>query len=406
MNASKKYIWVIGGSLHHVTTILEAQKLGYGVVCSDYNSGCVAKGLADKFVNISIYDEQGHIQAILELREQGIEVAGIVCIAVDAAMTMGAVNDYFGFCGVSKAIAQTCKDKTLLRQTLQNSSVPNAYFQIITADNVAQLTLVDLPLPVIVKPHNGFGSVGAKIFQELNGIKTHIYGLLQDFDKVLIEEFYIGEEQTVEAIFDCDGNFVPEFITDRFFQRTQYPVEIGLQHPSSLNESSQNALFELAYQVGKVLGIQSGTIKLDSIMTAKGPRLIEATVRVAGGFDPNFLVPAATGKNIVQNAILTAMGEPLRPQALIDVKHKFALTGSPLPPAGKIVSITGIEAAKKLSGVKEVFMLAKVGDRIKPYKDGTSRVCFVLVAESSLEQAQETLQTALNTINIWTQCDD
>lgn len=395
-----EYIWIIGGSIHQLPAIEEAKKLGLGVICSDLNDNCEAKKIVDIFVNISIYDKVAHIQNIEKLKNAGIDIKGITCIAVDAAITMGAVNDYFGFCGVSEEIASICKDKTLFREKLENSDIPNAKFKVLKKDDKNFDLGFDFPL--IVKPNNGFGSIGAKIFYNKKGMQKHIDELFNNFDKVLIEEFFIGEEQTVEAIFDFNGNFVPEFITDRFFTRNTYPVEIGLENPTSLSKDTQEELFLLAKKTGNLLGIKSGTIKLDSIVTKNGARIIEATVRVAGGLDPYFLVPAATGKNIMQNSILTALGRPLKKEALENKKNKYALTGSPLPTPGKIISIKGIDEAKKIKGVEKIFIFAKEGDIIKEYKDGTSRICFVLVADESLEIAQNILKEAIELIKIET----
>lgn len=398
-----QYIWIIGGSIHQIPAINEAKSLGLGVICSDLNKNCEAKKLVDIFINISIYDKESHIENIKRLQEDNINIGGIVCIAVDAAITMGAVNDHFGFCGISEKIAQLCKDKTLFRQLLESSNIANAKYTVVTKIDIDTTDLSSLEYPVIVKPNNGFGSIGAKIFHNLDGILEHTKLLLNNFDKVLIEEFFIGEEQTVEAIFDCHGEFLPEFITDRFFSRERYPIETGLQNPSSLPKKTQDELFKLAYDTGKLLGIRSGTIKLDTIITKQGPRIIEATVRVAGGLDPYFLVPLATNKNIMQNAILTALDKPTKDEAFIDTKHHYALTGSPMPKSGKIISISGIETAKYIAGVKDIFLFAKVGDTIKEYKDGTSRVCFVLVSDKSKDKANTILKKAIDTIKIKTE---
>jgi biotin carboxylase len=401
----KEYIWIIGGSIHQIPAIEEAKSLGLGIVCSDYNKDCIAKKRVDIFVNISIYDKEAHIKEIKRLKKEGINITGIVCIAVDAAITMGAVNDYFGFYGISEEIASICKDKALFRKKMDEWDIENARFDVLTKDDFNNFDLDKLNFPIIVKPNNGFGSIGAKIFYNKEGIKEHLELILKElkFEKALIEEYYVGEEQTVEAIFDYKGNFTPEFITDRFFKKEVYPVEIGLRNPSSLSKKVQDELFSLAKKVGKGLGIKSGTIKLDSILTNKGARIIEATVRVAGGLDPYFLVPAATGKNIMQNAILTALGKPLKEESLLNKKNKIALTGSPLPTPGIIKSIKGIEKAKKLSGVKEVFIFAKVGDRVKEYFDGTSRVCYILVSANNEKEAKEILDEAIKLVEIETQ---
>src|SRR5574344_191343 len=159
-----EYIWIIGGSIHQIPSIEEAKRLGLGVICSDLNDNCEAKNIVDIFVNISIYDKIAHIENIKKLKNDGIDIKGIVCIAVDAAITMGAVNDYFGFCGISEEIATICKDKTLFREKLENSDIPNAKFKVLKKYDKNFDFSFDFP--IIVKLNNGFGSIGAKIFYD------------------------------------------------------------------------------------------------------------------------------------------------------------------------------------------------------------------------------------------------
>jgi len=192
----------------------------------------------------------------------------------------------------------------------------------------------------------------------------------------LIEKCWEGSEHTVETIFDVNGNFHPCFITDRKFDKKNgYALEVGLRHPSILPIKIQKEMFVLAEKVAKDLGVKIGAAKYDMMLTKDGPRILEMTVRLSGGFDCQYLVPASTGKNVLRAAILTALGKPFPSDLLKDVKHKVGLTDSIWPKPGKIITITGIEEAEKVLGYEHIFFRYNEGDLIEPYVDCTKRVC-------------------------------
>ena len=68
-------------------------------------------------------------------------------------------------------------------------------------------------------------------------------------------------------------------------------------------------MYLLAEEVSKTMKVKIGASKFDMILTETGPKIIEMTVRLSGGFDCQYLVPAATGKNILAAAILTSQGK-------------------------------------------------------------------------------------------------
>ena len=74
-----------------------------------------------------------------------------------------------------------------------------------------------------------------------------------------------------------------------------------------LQKFKKNA-FTLAKNVSNKLGIKIGAAKFDMIITNDGPKIIEMTTRLSGGFDCQYVVPASTGKNVVMAAVMTACG--------------------------------------------------------------------------------------------------
>jgi biotin carboxylase len=137
------------------------------------------------------------------------------------------------------------------------------------------------------------------------------------------------------------------------------------------------------------------------MVTEDGVRVIEATTRFSGGFDCQYLVPAATGKNILRAGILTCTGshEPLSPY-LRAQWNKVALSESLWPPLGRIVSIKGLAGAGRIPGVELIVFRKKVGDEVTPYIDCATRVCFIITSGNTEEEAREVMEKAKQTIKV------
>lgn len=401
---NKEYFWVIGGGVLQLPLIEEARDLGLYIIVSDLNNECAAKEKSDIFVHLDIFDIQGHLAY---LKNSTLNIVGVLAAGIDAPETMAAMNEYLGLKGVSLSTALLCKNKDQFRVKLKTLGYPVPGFVIIdsTSNNNYQKNINTLSFPVIVKPTNNSGSRDMKIFYENNDfVYEFIQKNLEKYEVILVEELWIGSEQTVECLVDIEGVFHNGFITDRaFIFEGGYPVETGLVHPTQLDEAKQKALYNLAKKVAIDLDINVGAVKLDTIYTKEGPRIIELTVRHSGGFDCQYLVPRTTGKNILKCAILTAIQKKFDIKLLKDTLNKYGVTGSIWPKQGTIKSIKGIEEAKKLQGVEEIFLRHDVGDEIKEYNDCASRVIFIICTGDSLDEANLILEKAKEIIKIETE---
>ena len=220
----------------------------------------------------------------------------------------------------------------------------------------------------------------------------------------LVEELLYGPEQTVETLFDANGKFRPCFITDRRFdEKSEWAIELEVEHPTTLSIATQKKLYELVGRTAKLLGITTGAAKADTMVTKNGPVIIEMTTRLSGGFDCQYLVPMATGKNVLRAAILTSLGKKFPASLLQDRQNRVAVLDSLWPkPGGRIVSIEGVEEAKRMPGFELFFMRYKVGDIVKPYVDNAKRVCFVIASGKDRKEAKENLKRILAAITIKT----
>ncbi len=371
-----KYLWILGGGLLQIAAIEEADKMGLKTIISDMNDKCVCASMADMFIHLDIFDIKGHLEALRTLQGDGFDIAGVLCEGIDCPETAAHMQVYLGKPTAPPEIARICHNKIEFRKAMR---------------------VLGYPVPTITKPliiktqTEGSGSRGTVMYPEC---------------KYLVEERMYGTEHTVETLFDTEGMFWPCFITDRHFDYSAgYALETGLRHPSVLPEYVQRKAYQIAENLGRDLGIKAGPFKLDIMVTEDGVRVIEATTRFSGGFDAQYLVPAATGKNILRAGILTCMGEKLQHwvdgiEALHSKWSKISLSESLWPPMGKIVAIDGIEEALDIDGVEQIFFRKEVGDYVEPYIDCGKRVCFIITSGDTEEDARKAMEEAKKTIRI------
>lgn len=395
-----------------VPLIEEAKRLGMSSLVTDMNPACVCALLADKFFPLDIFDIAGHLALADTLVAEGICIRGVLAAGIDAPETMARIAQHLRLPGVRPEIAQLVNHKANFRQRLEALGYPVPRYISFSSAQLDELPALaeSIGYPLIIKNTDSSGSRGTRIFRSPN------IALMREVAQIaiavsrsgtaLIESCWDGTEHTVETLFDINGYFHPCFITDRHFEKAEgYALETGLRHPSALPQITQDTMYALAHSVAKDLGVTVGAAKFDFMVTEEGPRIIEMTVRLSGGFDSQYLVPAATGKAVLKAAILTAIGQPFHESLLVDSVHRVGVTGSLWPMPGRIVAISGVENASSLPGVEQIFFRCSIGDVVQPYVDCTRRVCFIVATGVDEKDAISHLTRAREAITIHVEQD-
>lgn len=390
-----------------VPIIEEASRLGMCSIVTDLNPRCVCALLADKFFAIDIFDIDSHLLLADQFINKNINIRGVLAAGIDAPETMARLAKHMRLPGVKPEIAQLVHHKANFRKRLEELGYPVPKYASISREQLHELPSIAslIGYPLIIKNTDSSGSRGTRIFREFN------LKLMQEAAQIaikvsksgtaLIESCWEGSEHTVETLFDVHGRFHPCFITDRNFNKSDgYALETGLRHPSTLSKLLQSEMYSIAYSVAEDFGVTIGAAKFDFMVTPDGPRIIEMTVRLSGGYDCQYLVPLTTGKSVLRAAIQTAIGEDFDGSLLVDHLNHIGVTGSLWPPPGIITAISGVEEARKLPGIKQIFFRAAVGDIVAPYVDCTRRICFIIATGTNEAVARDNLRRAENTIQI------
>jgi len=146
------------------------------------------------------------------------------------------------------------------------------------------------------------------------------------------------------------------------------------------------------------VGVDKGAFKGDLIVVNGKPRIIEVTARTSGGFDSQYRKPYSFGIDLIKATIDIAVGKKLDFLDIVPRWFKWSKTFSIFPKPGKIIKIDGIEEAKKISGVKNIFITAKENDIIPDYVHSATRVNHIIIVGKTLHDLNELQEKVKNTI--------
>ena len=378
---------------------LAARKLGLDVVAIDPLDTVVGADLADKFYQSDL----AALETILSIAEKH-SVDGILTLAADYPVpTVAKVCQQLNLTGLTETAAMLSTNKAKMRQALQAKGVEIPQWQETHNIEAAIQAVRDLGNSVIVKPADSSGGRGVTLLE----ITATNQDISQAFNKalsfsqegtVMIEEFIAGQEISVEAV-TIDGKTEIVRITDKLTSEAPFFVEIGHSQPTQLGERAIERVKELTNAAIAALEIDNSPSHTEIRFSGDRPYIIEVGARLGGGYITSHLVPFSSGVDLVKAAVQLAIGEA---PDLKHAKERGAAIRFLRPTPGQVVSVQGIDEVKKMSGVKEVSVEVNVGDRIKPLRDATTRVGYVICEAENALAAIAKAETAKNTLKIET----
>lgn len=130
--------------------------------------------------------------------------------------------------------------------------------------------------------------------------------------------------------------------------------------------------------------------------------MIELAARLSGGFFCTREIPLNTGVDFLGAALRLAVGEQVS-QDDLEPKHQTpVIQRYAFPKPGRIVRISGAEEARKISGIADVIVTAKLGDVIPPAGDKRPSAAMVLATGGSHAAALQAANDALACLKIET----
>ena len=370
-------VLVIGAGLLQTDLIREAQAMGLYVIATDRNPSAPGMALADECHVLDTYDCEGHMKLAAYLREyHPCRLWGVVTAGSDTAPTVAHAAAAAEVPGIPIEVAERTHNKFHVRWALDDAALhlyqPFWLYCDAEDDPLEQMEINTLRFPVVVKPTQQRASRGVSIVFTPEHLYEAAQRALAFGKEYLLEQYLTGTEHSAEAILDGKGALLWLNIVDRPFDYSSGTgIELGHVNPTCLDARQQQQIQLMLLACARALGVTWGPIKADVMLTAHGPKLLEFTARLSGGFDCQRTSPM-TGRHPMRQLLQLATGQTVDPQP---PAQGYAACAAILPQKHGVVQALPILADSRC----EVIWASAPGDTIHPAQHNGERSGYVLV---------------------------
>lgn len=316
-------------------------------------------------------------------------------IAAEASQALGLSHN-------SPQAAEAARDKFVMRTLLKRGGVRVPNFQLFsTADDLAQVA-GRVAYPCVVKPlalNGSRGVIRADNTEQFVTAAQRLSRLLYSIDPApdpkpfLVEDFIPGFEVALEGLLKQGALKVlalfdkPDPLDGPFFEETIYVT------PSRLPAPTQDAIARCTAESARALGLVEGPVHAELRINDQGPWLVELAGRSIGGLCSQTLRFAHSANVSLEELILRqALG--LEIDSLERENRSGGVMMIPIPEAGLLRGIAGIEEAKAVIGIEDVQITAKLNYPLVPLPDGDSYLGFIFARGATPAEVEAALRTA------------
>ncbi len=338
---------------------------------------------------IAAFNEERPLKAILPVDDSGAVLAAAAADALDLPHN-------------TASAANATRDKLDFRRLLETSSLNTPHFSDYTTGGDLQMVLSEVGFPCVVKPRSLNGSRGvirADSVDQLHAaikrtakLVRSIHGLAPvSVVSLLVESYIPGREVALEGILDHGRLDVlalfdkPDPLEGPYFEETIYVT------PSRLSHNIQKEIFACTAEAARRIGLSTGPVHAELRINDDGPWIVEVAGRSIGGLCSQVLQFGAGGS--LEEIIL-------RQACGLDYDGGGKSEGSrgvmmiPIPGAGLLRSIGGLEEAMSAPLIESVEITAPLDNPLVPLPEGDGYLGFIFARGESPEIVEEALRQA------------
>ena len=395
-----KNLLIIGAGLLQVPVIKIANEIGLKTIVTDYNDNAPGMKMADYKLVISTRDIDGTVRIAKEFNEK-IKIDGVITVGTDASMTVAAVANALGLPGIEFVNAEAASNKVKMRERFALHNVPIPKFSKCWNFSELKEFTKNVSYPLVIKPADNMGARGVMKIENETMLEFAFNNAKKGSPsgELIVEEYMDGPELSIDALIYNDEIFITG-IADRLIEREPYFIEVGHIMPSNLPKDKLDDAVDVFRKGIKALGINLGAAKGDIKVTKNGAKVGEIAARLSGGFMSAYTYPYSSGVNLIRNAIDIALG--YRPTNLNPTRNWVSIEKAFIPIQGVVTEILGIEDAKNIEGVKDIFLSVKVGDIFKEPTSNVEKAGNFIVVRESREKALDSVRKVEETLKIVT----
>ena len=338
-------------------------------------------------------------------------LAGVVGVDDDTAVVAAAIATRLRVRGNVMPAALAARDKRQQRELLGAAGVPVPRFALYSTDADPGTLSRAVTYPCVLKPLRLSASRGViradnpaefvAAFRRLGAIlaQPDVAACGEPARRLLVEQFIPGPEVALEglltggrlqvlALFDK-----PDPLDGPFFEETIYVT------PSRLPAAVQKAIAETAQAAVTALGLLEGPVHAELRHNDRGPWLIELAARPIGGrcgaalrFETG---EEGRGKREASlEELIVGHALAMKLPAFHREDRASGVMMIPVPGAGVLREVRGVEDARAVPLVESVVITAHRGQQLVPLPEGARYPGFIFAGGDSAEQVEAALREA------------
>lgn len=388
-----KKILIIGAGFLQDFVIQKAKCMGYQTLAVDADPNAIGFRHADRHAVINIVDEKA---CLAYAQENNID--GVLTAATDyGVLTAAYIAEQMNLPGISYQAAQLIKNKYRVRKRLYECRVDDAEQSYEINEKTDLDTLANqLTFPVMVKPCDGSGSRGTSRVdckEELseacsyatNSSLTH---------RAEIESFIFGQEYGAESIV-ANGEVTVLAVMKKWMTEPPYYAELGHAVPSLLPIKTEEKVRECVKKAIEALGITSGSVNMDLLITPDGKvYIVDVGARMGGNMIGPCIVPYGTGIDYMANMIRIAVGDEVD---FTPAERSAVATRLLAFDDGVVKALPDFEKLEKEYGV-EIYHHLEVGQTVKEYHTNLDGCGYIIAKADDIDVAVKNADAVLELI--------
>lgn len=366
-----KRILILGAGIMQGVAIRTARSRGWETVVIDGNPEAPCRMLADRFEPIDLKDVPSIVSFARTLQREG-GLDGIFTAATDFSVPVAAAAEACALSGHSLQAAVNASDKLVMRACFDKAGLPSPRCTGVDADTLSDGTIsrvtrrleeAGITFPVVVKPVDNMGARGCVRIDNSVSLAAACAEAIRysRSGRAIVEQYMEGPEFSLEALL-FDGEFHLTGFADRHIHFPPYFVEMGHTIPSACSGEDHDRIVSLFRKGAEALGLSHGAAKGDIKLTAQGPMIGEIAARLSGGYMSGWTFPYSSGVDLTGAALSLAVGE--HPGSLEPGCSRVCAERAWISIPGTVASVHGLETARIMPGVQDVFPRVQSGDTV------------------------------------------
>lgn len=354
------------------------------------------------------FDEPGRAARQVEEFAAQFPIDAVIPVDEDTAVVAASVAQALKLRHNPVEAAITAKNKHRMREVLSRAGVQVPRYWHFSLDEDTGEVAARVTYPCVVKPvflSTSRGVMRADNEEEFAGVVRRLDRIVSDpkvarrggalAREALVEEFIPGFEVAVEGLV-TDAEFrmlaifdKPDPLDGPFFEETIYVT------PSRLGRDVQRRIVETTAAATLAMGLTKGPVhaelRVNERVNERGPWVIEVAARAIGGLCSRAL-RFDSGVSFEELIIRHALGEDVRS---VEREHQAAgVMMIPIPRAGILREVLGVDAAKAMLDVEDVVITAHITQEILPPPEGASYLGFIFSRADIPDQVEAALREA------------